>query len=80
MEIGINKAVRVAGSQTALGKLIGVSPQAVQKWVGQGVAPARRCREIEEKLFGAVTRYELNKEAFGQPENIPREVSRFADE
>ncbi|MFJ2989917.1 transcriptional regulator [Collimonas sp. NPDC087041] len=69
MEIGINKAVRVAGSQTALGKLLGVSPQAVQKWVGMGVVPPRRCREIEEKLFGAVTRYELNEGAFGPPEN-----------
>lgn len=67
MEIGIEKAVRLAGSQTALAKLIGVSPQAVQKWVEQGFAPARRCRPIEQKLSGAVTRYELSEEVFGSP-------------
>ena len=67
MELGIVKAVRLAGSQTALAKLIGVSPQAVQRWVEQGFAPARRCRLIEQKLSGAVTRYELSQEVFGLP-------------
>jgi DNA-binding transcriptional regulator YdaS (Cro superfamily) len=68
MEIGIAKAVRIAGSQTALGKLVRVSPQAVQKWVENGFVPARRCRAIEKALAGAVTRYELNEEAFGPAE------------
>ncbi|WP_211475128.1 transcriptional regulator [Collimonas humicola] len=68
MERGIAKAVRLAGSQTALGKLVRVSPQAVQKWVARGIVPARRCRVVEKALSGAVTRYELNEEAFGSPD------------
>jgi DNA-binding transcriptional regulator YdaS (Cro superfamily) len=68
-ETGIEKAVRLAGSQTALGKLLDdpVSPQAVQKWVEKGFAPGDRCREIERKLNYQVTRYELNREVFGDP-------------
>ena len=65
METGIQKAVRIAGSQTALAKLRNVSPQAVQKWVTQGFAPSEQCRSIENDLGGAVTRYELNPVVFG---------------
>ena len=77
-ETGIATAVRLAGSQTALAKGIseiaqarnqkGVTPQAVQKWVAQGVAPFDRCRDIEEFLGMRVTRYRLNPGVFGSPE------------
>lgn len=66
METGIEKAVRLAGNQTALANLLEVTPQAVQKWVVQGFPPADRCRPIEEKLKGEVTRYELNPQVFGE--------------
>lgn len=65
METGILKAVRLAGSQSALGRLCKVTPQAVQKWVTNGFAPSERCRAIEAALNGKVTRYELNPETFG---------------
>jgi DNA-binding transcriptional regulator YdaS (Cro superfamily) len=64
-ETGIDKAVRLAGSQTALANLLGLSPQAVQKWVVQGFPPGRRCRKIEDALNNEVTRYELNPVVFG---------------
>ena len=67
METGVAKAIRLAGSQTALGKLVHLSPQAIQKWANEGVVPWRRCREVEEKLNGEVTRYELNPAVFGDP-------------
>jgi DNA-binding transcriptional regulator YdaS (Cro superfamily) len=67
METGIAKAIRLAGSQTALGNLLGLTPQAIQKWASQGCAPGDRCREIEAKLDGQVTRYELNPAVFGDP-------------
>lgn len=66
METGISKAIRLAGSQTALGKMLGLSPQAIQKWAAQGTAPGERCREIESLLEGQVTRYELNPAVFGE--------------
>jgi DNA-binding transcriptional regulator YdaS (Cro superfamily) len=65
METGIDKAIRLAGSQTALGSLMGVTPQAVQKWAKQGTVPGERCREVESLFDGQVTRYELNPAVFG---------------
>lgn len=67
MENGITKAIRLAGTQTALGALVGLTPQAIQKWAAQGWVPGERCREVEELLRGEVTRYELNPQVFGSP-------------
>jgi DNA-binding transcriptional regulator YdaS (Cro superfamily) len=67
METGIAKAIHLAGSQTALGNLLGLTPQAIQKWASQGFVPGDRCREVESKLEGKVTRYELNPAVFGDP-------------
>lgn len=67
MENGITKAIRLAGSQTALGNLLGLTPQAIQKWASQGTVPGERCREVESLLEGQVTRYELNPTVFGEP-------------
>jgi DNA-binding transcriptional regulator YdaS (Cro superfamily) len=66
MENGIAKAIRLAGSQTALGNLLGLTPQAIQKWASQGTVPGERCREVESLLEGQVTRYELNPTVFGE--------------
>jgi len=74
METGVQKVVRLAGSQTALAVRMGVTPQAVQKWVDQGYVPADRCRAVENE-FPEVTRYELNPEVFGDappPQNYGR--------
>jgi len=74
METGIAKAIRIAGSQTALGNLLGLTPQAIQKWAAHGAVPGERCRELEAKLNGQVTRYELNPAVFGEsPESVKPE-------
>jgi len=76
METGIAKAIRLAGSQTALGNLLGLTPQAIQKWAAQGSVPGERCREVESKLDGQVTRYELNPSVFGDPPTKPTPESQ----
>lgn len=76
METGIAKAIRLAGTQTALGNLLGLTPQAIQKWAAQGFVPAERCREVEEKLDGKVTRYELNSQVFGSGPEVPSKPKR----
>lgn len=38
----IERAVQAAGSQTALAKVLGVTPQAVSAWVEQGFTPPYR--------------------------------------
>lgn len=80
MENGITKAIRLAGSQTALGNLVGLTPQAIQKWAAQGFVPGERCRQIEDALKGAVTRYELNSGVFGDAPPSPTPRRRKADQ
>ncbi|MDA3920523.1 MAG: Cro/CI family transcriptional regulator [Salinisphaera sp.] len=65
MNHGIHRAIAIAGSQTALAALLGVRPQAVQRWAATGWVPGKRCRDIERVLRGRVTRRELNPELFG---------------
>ena len=65
MENAIEKAARIAGNRTALARLIGVTPQAVQQWVRRGAAPAKRCLAIESALNCGVTRFELRPDLFG---------------
>jgi len=72
METGIAKAIRLAGNQSALGRLLDLTPQAVQKWEAQGYVPAERCREVEAVLNCQVTRYELNPSVFGDPPTLRR--------
>jgi DNA-binding transcriptional regulator YdaS (Cro superfamily) len=79
METGIAKAIRLAGSQTALGNMLGLTPQAIQKWASQGFVPGDRCREVESKLLGKVTRYELNAEVFGDDPRGSRKRRRADD-
>lgn len=70
MENGIQKAVRAAGSQSALARMLGLTPQAVQKWVEQGYVPSERCRDVVAAVDGQVTRAELNPEIFGPAPEI----------
>ena len=79
METGIEKAVRLIGSQTALAKALGVKPQAVQKWVAQGYVPSGRCRDVEREFDGAVTRYELNPAVFGEKQEAALKRKRRKD-
>jgi len=44
---GIQQAVEAVGDQSALARLLGVAPQAVQSWVDKGFAPVGRARQIE---------------------------------
>lgn len=72
METAIDKAVRAAGSQAELARLINqqtpdpqdrVTPQAVHKWVTKKQAPPKRVLVIEQVT--GVTRYELRPDLYG---------------
>lgn len=64
----LNKAIEIAGGQTALAKSIGVVQQNVWSWVHRfGKAPPERCIAIEKATNGRVTRYDLRRDVFGDP-------------
>ena len=66
LETALEKAIRLGGgSQSALARLLGVSPQRVQVWVKNGKPSKEGCMMIEAALSGAVTRAELDPETFG---------------
>lgn len=56
----LQRAIAIAGGQTELASLIGVTQGAISQWVrGVRHIPIRRAADIEEKLRGQVTAREL---------------------
>ncbi len=50
MTTGIHAAIQKAGSQVALAELLGVTQQAISKWLHRGYVPVWRALEIENQL------------------------------
>lgn len=70
----ISRAIATLGSQSALASGLGVTQGLISQWsTGRLKVPAERCIAIEQATNGAVTRYELRPDVFGQPAN--REVN-----
>ena len=73
----IAAAVAAAGSQTELARRIGCSQVFVHQMLrGRRAVSARLCLPIERATGGAVTRYELRPDVFGDPRDgaLMREV------
>jgi len=49
MKQALDEAITLAGNQTALAKLVGVKPQAVQQWVKQGCVSRRSAKAVASK-------------------------------
>lgn len=64
-ETGVQKAVRLAGTQEKLAELAGVSQQAVNRWLKNGRVPHKHCRLIREKLKNRVSLAKLNPQVYG---------------
>lgn len=60
----IEDAITAAGSISALAAQLGISHQAVAKWLRRGRPPAERCLEIE-RVTG-VSRYDLRPDVYGE--------------
>lgn len=62
----LQKAIGVAGGQTALARALGVRQGHVWAWLNRtGKVPANHCLRIEEVTKGKVTRYDLRPDVFG---------------
>lgn len=62
------RAIEIAGSQTKLARVLGVSQQTVSYWASQkdGEVPAEHCSAIEEATGRQVKRRELRPDLFGR--------------
>ncbi len=59
------KAIKLAGSQTALAKVCGISAQALGQQIRKGAILPNHCITIEKQYPGEIDRYELNPAHFG---------------
>lgn len=58
----IERACKAAGSQSALARLLSVTPQAVQNWCATGRVPAERVIHVE--AASGVPRHELRPDLY----------------
>jgi DNA-binding transcriptional regulator YdaS (Cro superfamily) len=56
----LKRAAAIVGSQSALARAIGVSPQAISMWLNKGEVPAEYAPSIEDATRGVVRCEELN--------------------
>ncbi|MBP4001527.1 transcriptional regulator [Pseudomonas koreensis] len=56
------RAAKAAGSQSALARVLGCTPQNVQKWCASGRIPAERVLRIEQVT--GVPRHELRPDLY----------------
>lgn len=55
------RAIEVAGGPAALGRILGITSQAISQWTR---CPLERVVEVERATGGAVTRHELRPDIF----------------
>ncbi|MDH4580517.1 helix-turn-helix domain-containing protein [Pseudomonas sp. BN415] len=65
------RAANAAGGQSALARMIGCTPQAVQKMCATGHVPAERVLQIEAAVGFRVTRHELRPDLYPCEPNEP---------
>ena len=65
MNTALEKAIAAVGTQAALAKALGVSPQHVWNWVNRDKEiPAKQAIAIERATNGEVTRHELRPDLY----------------
>ena len=64
MTTAIHRACEAAGSQSALARMLEVTPQAVQSWCATGRVPAERVISIEAAT--GISRHELRPDLYPQ--------------
>lgn len=68
MITALERAIEVAGGQTALAGKIGLKQGHVWAWLRRGKrVPAEHCAAIERATGGAVTRHDLRPDIFDAP-------------
>lgn len=63
----LKRAVKIAGSQSALARACNVSPQAVQQWVSTGSIPVSRVKAAVSVCEGKLHDYDFRPDIFEKP-------------
>lgn len=50
MKESLLRAIKIAGNQSALARMVGVKPQAVQQWVKQGYVSRKNARNVSKAV------------------------------
>ena len=53
-KLTIEQVIAFFGTQSELGRLLGVSQQSIRHWIGRGHIPLRRAVQIEEVSGGKI--------------------------
>ncbi len=67
--VAVERAISLAGGQTALARKIGVTPQAVQGWHSAGRIPLNRVLDVERAT--GIPRTEIMPEIFSSQPPLP---------
>lgn len=68
----LERAIEIAGGQSALAEKIGKKQAHVAMWLKRRKVPAEVCADIEGATDGAVTRQSLRPDVFRDPPRQPR--------
>jgi len=71
----LDRAISILGGVSQLAAAIGAKQNVVSNWRIRGQVPSDRCIAIERATAGAVTRYELRADVFGEPPSADREAA-----
>lgn len=71
----ISRAINLVGSQEAFAQRVGVSQQAVSKWLKKGSIPAEKVVLAEQAVEGAITRHEFRPDIFAKVGRQSRQSS-----
>lgn len=70
MNLATEKAIKLAGSQSKLAKVLGITPQALGQQLQAGKILPHHCIAIEQKYPQDISRYDLDPEHFGSRECV----------
>ncbi len=68
---GINQAIELAGGQTALARMVGVTQGAVWQWKVAGYVPHGNVMPVYQALDGRLLPHVLNPVAYPDPDYRP---------
>jgi len=71
----IERAIEIAGGQTALGELIGKDQRYIAMWKRRKKVPAEVCADIEAATKGEVTCHDLRPDVFRAPSKPRRKAA-----